>query len=89
MALTLEEAKVGYADKVEQNVIDEFRRSSILLDKLTFDDTISPTGGSNLVSVSNDGYSESYKITTVAEKESQLISIARGGLSGTGLAGAL
>lgn len=35
MALTLEEAKVGYADKVEQNVIDEFRRSSILLDKLT------------------------------------------------------
>lgn len=36
MALTLEEAKVGYADKVEQNVIDEFRRSSILLDKLTF-----------------------------------------------------
>ena len=49
MALTLEEAKVGYADKVEQNVIDEFRRSSILLDKLTFDDTISPTGGSNLV----------------------------------------
>lgn len=35
MALTLEEAKVGYADKVEQNVIDEFRRASILLDKLT------------------------------------------------------
>ena len=35
MALTLEEAKVGYADKVEQYVIDEFRRSSILLDKLT------------------------------------------------------
>ena len=34
MALTLAEAKVGYADKVEQNVIDEFRRSSILLDKL-------------------------------------------------------
>ena len=35
MALTLAEAKVGYVDKVEQNVIDEFRRSSILLDKLT------------------------------------------------------
>ena len=35
MALTLAEAKVGYADKVEQNVIEEFRRSSILLDKLT------------------------------------------------------
>lgn len=45
--------------------------------------------GTGISSVSNDGYSESYKITTVAEKESQLISIARGGLSGTGLAGAL
>lgn len=49
MALTLEEAKVGYADKVEQQVIDEFRRDSMLLDSLTFDDTISPTGGSNMV----------------------------------------
>ena len=49
MALTLEEAKVGYADKVDQQVIDEFRRDSMLLDELTFDDVISPTGGSNLV----------------------------------------
>lgn len=49
MALTLAEAKVGYADKVDQQVIDEFRRDSLLLDLLTFDDTISPTGGSNLV----------------------------------------
>ena len=49
MAITLAEAKVGYADKVDQQVIDEFRRSSLLLDALTFDDTISPTGGSNLV----------------------------------------
>jgi len=36
-------------NKVDQNVIDEFRRSSLLLDMLTFDDTISPgTGGSTL-----------------------------------------
>ena len=49
MPLTLAEAKVGYADKVDQQFIDEFRRDSVLLDKLTFDDTISPTGGSNLV----------------------------------------
>lgn len=49
MALTLEEAKVGMADKVDQQVIDEFRRSSLLLDMLTFDDTVSPgTGGSTL-----------------------------------------
>ena len=50
MAITLAEAKVGMTDKVDQKVIDEFRRSSLLLDKLTFDDTISPSvgGGSTL-----------------------------------------
>lgn len=49
MALTLAEAKVGMANKVDQNVIDEFRRDSLLLDMLTFDDTVSPgTGGSTL-----------------------------------------
>lgn len=37
------------ADKVVQQVVDEFRRDSLLLDKLTFDDTVSPgTGGSTL-----------------------------------------
>ena len=36
MALTLAEAKVGMADKVDQHVIDEFRRASLLLDMLTF-----------------------------------------------------
>lgn len=45
--------------------------------------------GTGIASVSNDGYSESYKITTAAEKEAQLISVIRSGLSGTGLAGAL
>lgn len=45
--------------------------------------------GTGVSSVSNDGYSESYKITTAAEKEAQLLTIARQGLSGTGLAGAL
>ena len=49
MAITLQEAKVGMADKVDQQVVDMFRRSSHLLDKLTFDNTISPgTGGSTL-----------------------------------------
>ena len=49
MAITLAEAKVGMADKVEQQVIDMFRRSSLLLDNLTFDNSISPgTGGSTL-----------------------------------------
>ncbi|MCM1112874.1 MAG: hypothetical protein NC399_06425 [Muribaculum sp.] len=45
--------------------------------------------GSGISSVSNDGYSESYKVATAAEKEAQLESIVRRGLSGTGLAGAL
>ena len=49
MAVTLAEAKVGMADKVDQNVVDTFRRSSILLDRLVFDNAISPgTGGSTL-----------------------------------------
>ena len=45
--------------------------------------------GTGITAVSNDGYSESYKITTAAEKEAQIISIIRNGLSGTGLAGVL
>lgn len=49
MAITLAEAKVGMADKVDQVVIDEFRRKSLLLDLLTFDDAVSPgTGGSTM-----------------------------------------
>lgn len=49
MAITLAEAKVGMTDKVDQQIIDMFRRSSLLLDNLTFDNTISPgTGGSTL-----------------------------------------
>lgn len=49
MAITLEEAKVGMADKVVQTVIDEFRRGSLLMDRLIYDDAVSPgTGGSTL-----------------------------------------
>lgn len=47
--ITLAEAKAGMADKVDQKVVDTFRRSSLLLDKLVFDNAISPgTGGSTL-----------------------------------------
>ena len=49
MAITLAEAKVGMADKVDQQVVDMFRRSSLLLDNMVFDNVISPgTGGSTL-----------------------------------------
>lgn len=50
MPITLAEAKVGMADMVDQQIVDMFRRSSLLLDRLTFDNAISPgTGGSTLV----------------------------------------
>ena len=49
MAITLMEAKVGMADKVDQQIVDMFRRSSKLLDGMIFDNVISPgTGGSTL-----------------------------------------
>lgn len=49
MAITLAEAKAGMADRVDQQVVDMFRRSSLLLDRMPFDNSISPgTGGSTL-----------------------------------------
>ncbi len=49
MAITLAQAKVGMADKVDQNVIDLVQRESALLNGLTFDDAVAPgTGGSTL-----------------------------------------
>lgn len=49
MAITLAEAKVGMADKVDQQIVDMFRRSSLLLDGMVFDNVIAPgTGGSTL-----------------------------------------
>ena len=49
MALTLLQAKATMQDKIIQTTIDEFRRSSLLLDQMTFDDAVSPgTGGSTL-----------------------------------------
>ena len=40
--ITLEEAKVGMADKVDQQVVDEFRRNSMLMDTMEWDDAVSP-----------------------------------------------
>lgn len=49
MPITLQEAKIGMTDKVDQQIIDTFQRSSLLLDRMTFDNSISPgTGGSTL-----------------------------------------
>ena len=49
MPITLADSKVGLADHVDQQVIDEFRRDSFILDRLPFDNSVSPgTGGSTL-----------------------------------------
>lgn len=45
MAITLAEAQKNVQDALQMGVIDEFRKSSFLLDNLTFDDAVSPTGG--------------------------------------------
>ena len=66
MAITLAEAKVGMSDKVDQMVIDAFQRSSILLDRLTFDNAISPgTGGSTLAY----GYTQLQTPSTAAVRQ--------------------
>lgn len=45
MAITLAEAQKNTQDDLQIGVIDEFRKCSYILDHLTFDDAISPTGG--------------------------------------------
>lgn len=46
--VTLNEIKTKNSDKVYQKTVDEFRRSSALLDKLVFDDAVNPSGTSTL-----------------------------------------
>jgi hypothetical protein len=45
MPITLDEAKKNVQDDLQIGVIDEFRKQNFLLDHLTFDDVVSPTGG--------------------------------------------
>ncbi|OMF04032.1 major capsid protein [Paenibacillus sp. FSL H8-0317] len=45
MAVTLAEAKKNVQDAITLGVIDEFRKNNFLLENLTFDDAVSPTGG--------------------------------------------
>lgn len=45
MPVTLEEAKKNVQDDLQMGVIDEFRKSNWILDHITFDDAVSPTGG--------------------------------------------
>lgn len=45
MAVTLAQAKLNVQDDLQVGVIDEFQKSSWLMDNLVFDDVVSPTGG--------------------------------------------
>lgn len=45
MPVTLAEAKKNVQDDLQLGVIDEFRKSNWILDHITFDDAVSPTGG--------------------------------------------
>lgn len=45
MPVTLEEARKNVQDDLQMGVIDEFRKSNWILDHITFDDAVSPTGG--------------------------------------------
>lgn len=45
MPVTLAQAQVNVQDALQSGVIDEFRKNNYLLNALTFDDAVSPTGG--------------------------------------------
>ena len=45
MPVTLEEARRGAQDDLDTAVIDEFRKSSEVLDALVYDDVVNPAGG--------------------------------------------
>ena len=45
MAVTLAQARLNVQDDIQAGIIDEFRKSNYLMNALTFDDCVSPTGG--------------------------------------------
>jgi hypothetical protein len=45
MAVTLAQASLNAASAIDRNIIDEFRKSSFLLDQMPFDQSVNPAGG--------------------------------------------
>lgn len=45
MPITLDEVKKNVQDDLQMGVIDEFQKSNWILEHITFDDAVSPTGG--------------------------------------------
>lgn len=52
MAILLADAKERTQDALQQGVIDEFRKSSWLMDHITFDDSVNPSGGGTTLTYS-------------------------------------
>lgn len=52
MALLLSDLQVTVQDALYASVIDEFRKSSFLLDRMPFDNAVSPTGGGTTLTYS-------------------------------------
>lgn len=48
MAITLEQARLNTSDALQVGVIDEFRKSSFIINNMIFDDCISPLSGGTL-----------------------------------------
>ena len=88
-------AKAFMAKYIEENATD-FEKTVAQAIKITTCELINKISmqdsrgmGAGITSVSNDGYSESYKVTTESEKRAELDSVIKLGLMGTGLVGAL
>ena len=45
MAVTLAQAKLNVQDDLQMGIIDEFAKSSFILNNIPFADVVSPTGG--------------------------------------------
>lgn len=45
MPVTLAQASLNAASDIDRNIIDEFRKSSFLMDRMPFDQSVSPAGG--------------------------------------------
>ena len=52
MPVTLAQARLNAPDKLHAAVIDEFRKNSFLLDRITFDDAATPVGGGSTLAYS-------------------------------------
>lgn len=52
MPVTLAEASKNTLEALQMGIIDEFRKSSFLLDNLTFDNSVSPVGGGTTMTYS-------------------------------------